>query len=245
MSSVATWLRTHGDSGPIVYTLAFALLSGLALLPTYAQSALGGLAFGLWIGCGAALVGFALGAIIGFEIAKCASGERVMRVIQDYPKLAIIRDALVGKDTSDPTQQAQAQHKSQPNATINTRPGFWKTTGLVALVRMPPNSPFALTNLVLASVQVPRASFVLGTLVGMLPRTAAAVYIGHTAGLAADGSFPYPKWMIVAGIVGAVIVVLVISRIADRAIKSMALPAHTPATTRASGPTHSADTSNR
>lgn len=203
MKTAADWLRSHQESGVALYAVAFAVLSGLALLPTYAQAALGGFAFGISWGLPAALVGFAGGAAIGYAIARRASGDRVQALLKEHPKWQAVRDALV------------ADH---------TRSSFWKTTGMVALIRMPPNSPFALTNLVMASVKVPWSSFVVGTVVGMLPRTAAAVWIGATIGMSASGEFATPLWLKIAGIGLAVLVLAIVMDIADRTLQKLTVP---------------------
>ena len=53
---------------------------------------------------------------------------------------------------------------------------------LVALLRLPPNSPFAIANLAMASTGVRLLPFMAGTAIGMTPRTIAA------AGIAAAGA---------------------------------------------------------
>ena len=55
LHEVGPWLRAHDDLGLVLYVVAFTVLGGLALLPTYAQSLLGGWAFGLVFGLSAAL----------------------------------------------------------------------------------------------------------------------------------------------------------------------------------------------
>lgn len=202
MKSIAEYLRSHADSGPWLYAAAFATLAGMALLPTYAQSALGGFAFGMAIGFVAALAGFVGGAIIGYEIARGASGDKVMTTIESKPKWKAVREAFVSGRVG----------------------GFWKTLGMVALLRLPPNSPFALTNLVMASVRVPRAAFVMGTLIGMAPRTAAAVWVGAQAAQFTSADAPpdrMPRWMLIAGIILGLTVLGVVGAIADRAVKKV------------------------
>lgn len=203
MPEVSAWLKSHQDAGIFIYTGAFIVLAGLALLPTYAQAALGGFAFGMFFGLPAALLGFTGGAALGYEIARRASGDRVLKILREKPKWQAIRDALV-KD--------------------HERRSFWKTVGMVALLRCPPNSPFALTNLVMASVRVPRAPFALGTCIGMIPRTAVAVYIGHAFGLSAEGGFDTPLWLKVTGIVAMLVVLVVVMEIAERAVNRMISP---------------------
>jgi uncharacterized membrane protein YdjX (TVP38/TMEM64 family) len=206
MGTISEWLRSHGLPGLILYTLAFAALAGLALLPTYAQAVLGGFAFGLLLGTPAALIAFTLGAGLGTEIARRATGDRVMQLIAEKPKWLAVRDALV-RDRSQGSSIAM---------------NFWRTTGLVALIRVPPNSPFALTNLLLASVKVPRAPLWLGTLIGMTPRTVAAVWIGtHLDTLTSkdDLANATPRWLAITGIAIGVAALVVVTLIANRALK--------------------------
>lgn len=198
MKSVGEWLKAHQFTGLAIYSLGFAVLSGLSLLPTYAQAALGGFAFGIVWGLPGALLGFIGGSFIGYIVAKRTSGDRVQNILKEHPKWLAVRNALV------------ADH---------TRNSFWKTTGMVALVRLPPNSPFAITNIVMASVQVPMTSFLLGTVLGMLPRTAVVAWIGATVGFTERGDFAYPKWLWITGIVLTLIVLFIIMQIADRALK--------------------------
>lgn len=209
-TDLGPWLQSHGWMGVLVYAGVFAALSGVALLPTYAQSALGGWAFGVPMGITGAAAGFAGGATIGFLIARRASGDRVEALVESKPKLRAVRRALLGP----------AGMRS--NGEQRPRPGqWWKTMLMVALVRLPPNSPFALTNLVLASVKVPFVPFVLGTVLGMLPRTLLAVWIGAlVAGQFSKDTLSgaAPKWMLPVAIGVSIAVIVLIGTLAQRAI---------------------------
>ncbi len=201
IGDAAAWLKSHGETGIAVYVACFALLSGLALLPTYAQAVLGGYAFGMMLGVPAALAGFLGGAAIAYEIGSRTSGERVERVIGRKPKWKAVRDALVGsRDEGD----------------------VLKSIGTVSLLRLPPNSPFALMNLVLSAVKVPRLAYLVGTCIGMAPRTAAAVAIGAgiKEALTRDSiDRAMPRWMIVAGVAVTIAIALIIGSIANKAIR--------------------------
>jgi len=195
---IADWLASHGAAGPLVYVTGFALLAGLALLPTYAQAVLGGFAFRFEVGFPAALSGFLGGALLGYAVARRASGERAKALIDQHARSRAVYDALLGG-------------------------GFLKTLAIVTLVRLPPNSPFAIMNLALAAAKVPLRQYLPGTLLGMAPRTAAAVYIGSTLEDVADQS--RPLWLTVASIAAAIVVVVLIGHIANRALSRLASPA--------------------
>jgi len=184
------WLQSNGEWGVVYYMLGFSVMAGLALLPTYAQAVVGGYAFGVAAGIPAAVGGFMGAAIIGYLIARRASGDRVVQIIEEHPKWKAVSDALIGG-------------------------GFWKTLGIVTLLRLPPNSPFAITNLVLASTRIPALIYIIGTLVGLTPRTAAAVYIGAQV---SEMDFSSPSWMKITGIVLLVVVVVIIGNIANKAV---------------------------
>ena len=74
-------------------------------------------------------------------------------MMAERPRWLAVRDALVGRS-------------------------WWKTVLVVTLVRIPPNSPFALSNGAMAAARVPIGAYLVGTLVGLAPRTAVAVRAG-------------------------------------------------------------------
>ena len=101
--------------------------------------------------------------------------------------------------------------------------GFFKTLGMVTLLRLPPNSPFALMNLLMSSVKVPRVPFVLGTIIGMSPRTVLAVVIGAGVNELTNDELTkaVPDWVIYGGIGLTVVVMVVIGIVANRAIERL------------------------
>lgn len=195
MNPLGNWLRDHGSTGIAVYVAGFALFTGLALMPTYSSAILGGWAFGFAWGYPAALMGFLFGSLIAYLIARPTASERVEGLINEHPKWRAVHDTLV-------------------------RGSMWKTLGIVALLRLPPSSPFAMTNLVLASVRVPLPIYLLGTLVGMAPRTGVVLYLASQihGELTKDNADRVPRWFWIVGIVASVLVFGALALIAKRGL---------------------------
>lgn len=149
-------LAEMGAPAALAYALAFGVATGFALMPTYALSFIAGHLFGMGRGGGAALAGVGLGAIIGYTWASLLARQKVMGKIGSNPRHAAVRRAIVDR-------------------------GAAGATGFVALLRFPPNSPFAVTNLVMGATGVRFGPFLLGTLLGMAPRTLFVAYLGAAA----------------------------------------------------------------
>lgn len=175
-----------------VYVLGFVVLSGVGVLPTFAISVLGGYAFGPVEGFFAALAGFGGASVVGYFIAKLIASDKVEKEIQRHQKARVVRNALI-------------------------RSGFAKTLLIVTLVRVPPNSPFALMNGTLATTGVRLPAYIVGTLVGMAPRTLAYVMIGQQ--ITDWSSVDKPKWMIFGGIAVTVVVLAIIGSMANKALQ--------------------------
>jgi uncharacterized membrane protein YdjX (TVP38/TMEM64 family) len=197
-------LDAIAESSGIVVSLLlfagfFAITAGLGLLPTYAQAILAGWAFGTMLGTVGAILGILLGAAIGFGLARLISGPAIEGIIRKRPVVAAVRNAVIGS-------------------------GFFRATYIVGLLRLSPNSPFALSNLALGGARTPAAAYLLGTMLGMLPRTAIAA--GIAAAAAADGSrglievVKAKGWpMTITGVAVLVIAILIIGSIGKRALK--------------------------
>lgn len=199
LGPVSEWLTAQGNLGVLIYIAVFAVSAGLGLLPTYAQAILGGWVFGTAIGLPAALVGFTAAAGIGYFLARLVSGDRVEALLKRHRKSDAIRRALIGRNPQ-------------------------RTFGIVTLIRVPPNSPFALTNLLIAACGVRLDLCLLGTALGMLPRTAVAV--GFAAAARSTGAEDiqafvkegFGIWVLIGGIVLMLIVLMIIASIGQKAL---------------------------
>ncbi|QDU84174.1 SNARE associated Golgi protein [Planctomycetes bacterium Pla163] len=202
LGDLSDWFVAQGANGPLLYGAAFAIVAGLGFAPTYSLSFLAGWAFGFGVGTTTALGALLGAALVGFVVAHLVSSAHARSLIGRYPKAEAIRRALVGR-------------------------GAWRSAGVVALLRVPPNSPFSLTNLVLGASGVGALPYVFGSLAGLAPRT--AIYVGLGAAAAADGAQDLgealsngPGWPVVVGGIVVVLVVLnLIGKIAQRALESI------------------------
>lgn len=196
VESVSDWLISLGALGPLVYIAIFVVSGGCGFLPTYAQAIVGGWVFGPAVGIPAALAGFTGASMLGYLIARFVASDRIEHVIESNRKARVIHEALVGH-------------------------GAWRTFGVVTLLRLPPNSPFALTNLMMASAGVATIPYLLGTMIGMLPRTAVAVVFASMAanqGRNIVDAMKQNPAMFMLGLVVMVVVLMVIGSIAKRAL---------------------------
>jgi uncharacterized membrane protein YdjX (TVP38/TMEM64 family) len=203
LGEVSEWLRGHGAAGATVGAAAFAVAAGTGILPTYAQAVLMGWVFGTATGAGVSVAGYVGGAVIGWSFSRLVAGDAVRRAIDGHPRWGVVRSALV--DASP-----------------------LRTMGLVALLRFPPNSPFAFTNLVLAATGVRFVPMIAGSVVGMLPRTVFACWIGAQG--AATGATDLADLMrkqgptaVVVGVVLLVVALFVMQQVGNRALRTAGL----------------------
>lgn len=200
---VGEWLRARPDEGFFVFIAVFACTSGVGLLPTYAQAILGGWVFGVAMGSTGAMFGLMGGAVIGFTIAKLLSGHAIIALVDRNARGAVIRKALV--------------ESSQ-----------WRTFLLILLLRLPPNSPFAIANLAMGAAGVRALPLLAGTAIGMLPRTIVTCAAAATA--ASTGAKDIQQLVDEKGWIGVgigfailLVVMIIISAVARKALRHAGL----------------------
>lgn len=203
LGAIGDWLRSQHDFGILIFVGVFAVTSGFGLLPTYAQAILGGWVFGVTVGSAAAMCGLLGGAAIGFFFAQTVSGAAIIALIDHNPRARVIRAALVE---------------------ANQR----RTFLLILLLRLPPNSPFAIANLAMGASGVRTLPFLAGTGLGMLPRTIVTCAAAATA--AATGARDFQQllaeqgWIWLAiGTGGLIVVTSIIAAVSRKALKNAGL----------------------
>lgn len=203
VGAASDWLHAHPDIAVATCIAVLAFTTGFGLLPPYVQSIIAGWAFGAAMGTAAVLVGLLGGATIGFLVARALSGDALMRLIAANPRAKAIHHALV-----------EAKQR--------------RTFLLILLLRLPPNSPFALFNLAMGAARVQFRPMIAATAIGMLPRT--AFLCSAAAAAAATGAHDIQDlvrrqswpWLIV-GVASFLVALLIIRAIAVRALRAAGL----------------------
>lgn len=173
-------LRDAGFAVLAVFALATAVLCGLALMNTQVLALFAGYALGLWTGLATVYVGIVGAAVLSFAIARRISGPAFLAVIEASPRAAAVHAALV----------------CDPRGALTT----------TALLRLSPVVPFALIGVVLAAARVRTSAFLVGTALGVVPRTALVAFAGSE--LAAFDPEAGPAGAVKLGLAVAATVVL-------------------------------------
>lgn len=194
---MGNWLRANWELGSLLFLLGVLFFCGFALLPTNLIGILGGWAFGFWLGILLMILGVVGSATISFFINRRLAGETLT--------------ALTGRSA-----RANAIHRAL------TDEGFARTTLVITLMRMSVVMPFAFTNFFLAAARVPVSSFVIGTLIGMLPRSGVMVFLGAGLSVLTFDKFD-DFWFLAASVPATVILMIVIAIFSRRALDRLTL----------------------
>jgi uncharacterized membrane protein YdjX (TVP38/TMEM64 family) len=195
---IVPWLRAHDGLGVAAYITTFATLNGLALMTTYANSMLAGWTFKFAIGFPTVMASLAGAAMIGYGLTYRIVGHRVENAIREHPRWEIVRRALIGGSPL-------------------------RTTSIITLLRLSPLLPFETTNVLLAMCGVRPLPYLIGTMIGIAPRTAAVVYFASSLQEFTLHSVPDPVTIIV-GLVITAIAIAVLSVIAKHALQRACQP---------------------
>jgi uncharacterized membrane protein YdjX (TVP38/TMEM64 family) len=156
IDSAHHWLGGEDLNAAMIFAASYAVLTGLGILPTYAATIVGGWVFGVELGFAACAAGYFGGSTIGFGISKLVCSDHVATWIDSRKRWRIIRKTILEENK-------------------------WKATGIIALIRLSPSGPFAVTNLVLAACGAGWTEFLIGSSVGIAPRTLFACFMAASA----------------------------------------------------------------
>ena len=178
-----------------IYFLVAGILLGVSFVPTYSCAILAGWAFGFSAGFPLAAVTITASSLMAYAIGRWIARDRVIEVMRTKPKWNAIHRALLGGETL-------------------------KTTMIVTLLRIPPASPFAFANFVLAAARVPIGAYTIGTFIGIVPRTALAAFAAAKLEQLRFKDVS-ETWMVVAGIVATIVVCVILGMLANRALRQI------------------------
>ncbi len=146
-------LREAGWWVAPTFLLIGGILVGFALIPSHVTSLISGLIFGFGAGLLVAIGIVLIGCVIGFRLGRRYTGGDLR---------ALIDRSRWGRKLTV--------------AMIDAPPG--RAILAVALARLPPQMPFAMTNVLAASGGVRLVPLMLGTASGMAPRIGLVVWLG-------------------------------------------------------------------
>lgn len=191
------WLQENKEVGVFLFVVFMTIFSGLALLATNVLGIVSGFAFDWHIGIPAQILGIIGAATLMFYVSRRYAHGNMSSIIERKPKLKAIHTALLTESTI-------------------------KTLLIITLIRLSPAMPFAATNFMMSASGVPYKTFLSGTILGMLPRSSAIVFVGSSLS-ELNFSQPQESWMLIIGIAATVAVVIVVSMIAKRALDNLTL----------------------
>lgn len=164
-------LLESGPVAPLLYVGLY-IIGGLALIPGFVLTLLGGLIFGPWQGLAYASIGSTLAACTGFLIARYAARGFIETWVARRPALHRLDSAV-------------------------TRHGF----RIVILTRLVPMVPFGVLNYAFGVTGVAFPTYAFLSWACMLPSTAALTFTAGTLATAARTSPRTLAWLAVGGVV--------------------------------------------
>lgn len=194
--TVVEYIRASGAVGVAAY-FALYLVVAVAMLPGSMMSIAGGFAFGPVWGALISTTCATIASVLPFLLGRFVARDWVMRRAAKYPKLAVI-DAAVEEQ------------------------GF----KVVVLLRLS-LAPYNLLNYAMGLTRVTLRDFVAGTWLGLLPAVAVLNYFGSLItdaaqlGSAVQGLGPAARVLYWMGFVTTVVGVVLLTRMARRALKNV------------------------
>lgn len=195
LSGLPQRIAAMGAWAPAIFAAAYAMAT-VAFVPGAILTLAAGALFGVGMGVAVVFVGATVGASLAFLIARYAARGAVERALAGDARFGAI-DRAIGRDGRR----------------------------ITLLLRLSPLFPFNLLNYALGLTNVRFVDYLIASL-GMLPGTVLYVYSGKVAGdvaLLARGAGPARGAgyyaLVVAGLAATVVVTVLITRVARRALR--------------------------
>ena len=193
---IATWLKAFqtyvrglGALGYVVYIAVYAICV-VALIPASILTLGAGAIFGFIGGTIVVIIGATIGATLSFLLARTVMRKRIEKMTESNRKFRALDRAIANEGMK-----------------------------IVFLVRLAVVFPFTYINYAFGLTAIPLWRYVLATFLGIIPATAAFVFASSAATKAATGETSnITRIVYIAGGIVAIIVSVLIGRIATRAI---------------------------
>jgi uncharacterized membrane protein YdjX (TVP38/TMEM64 family) len=192
---ISPWIKTNPTLSVPAFVLTISILSGLAILPTNIVGMTSGWAFGFPLGLLTMLSAIGGAVAVNFFISKRLAGKHFRQVIAEKPKIDAIHKALLDGNVG-------------------------KVLSIIVLLRLSPATPFAATNFIISASGVPIRAYILGTVLGYIPRTSATVFVGSSLSQL-NFEQPQESWLIILGIIATIIATIVIGVLSKRALNRL------------------------
>jgi len=185
-----TYVRGLGALGYVVYIVVYALCVA-AFIPASILTLGAGAIFGFIGGTIVVVIGATIGATLAFLLARTVMRKRIEEKTRGNKKFGALDRAIAREGMK-----------------------------IVFLVRLAVVFPFTYVNYAFGLTAVPLWRYVLATFLGIIPATAAFVFASSAATKAATGeTSDITKIVYIAGGVIAIIVSVLIGRIASKAVR--------------------------
>jgi uncharacterized membrane protein YdjX (TVP38/TMEM64 family) len=185
-----TYVRGLGAIGYVVYIIVYALCV-VAFVPASILTIGAGAIFGFAGGTIVVVIGATIGATLAFLLARTVMRKRIEKMTERNKKFRALDRAIASEGMK-----------------------------IVFLVRLAVVFPFTWVNYAFGLTAIPLWRYILATFLGIIPATAAFVFASSAAARAATGGTSnITKIVYIAGGIIAIIVSVLIGRIATRAIK--------------------------
>src|SRR3954452_5540479 len=189
-----TYVRGLGALGYVVYVIVYAICVA-SFIPASILTLGAGAIFGFVGGTIVVIIGATIGATLAFLLARTVMRRRIEKMTASNAKFRALDRAIASEGMK-----------------------------IVFLVRLAVVFPFTYSNYAFGLTAIPLWRYVVATFVGIIPATAAFVFASSAAAKAATGeTTSITKIVYIAGGVIAIIVSVLIGRIATRAIKRAGL----------------------
>ena len=189
---ISHWLRVRGWVGVLYFTIAYIITGALTLAPTYTASVIAGWTFGFARGFPAIVIGTVGGATLCYLGARRFALHRVADMYHAHPKWDLVRRALLEE---------------------NPLKALW----IVFLMRLSPVLPFGTTNVLLATSGVRLDIYMLGTLLGLMPRTG-LVALAAAGAERLDFNSAESWWLLAGGLAATALCIFVMALIGKHAL---------------------------